>query len=79
MRMLIGMAVWDGECDDRLLKQETLDYMNPKHRDMIARTAWWAMHEGHEMVTWRLADGEVAEHYDAREEVPGDVRGELRA
>jgi hypothetical protein len=64
----IGMQVWDGEDEDRLLKAESVNFLDPRARQMIARTAWWAMHEGHEMVTWRLEDGETVEHYDSREE-----------
>lgn len=68
-RLLIGMVVYESPESDVVIKAETLDFKNKKHRAMIARTAWWAMHEGHEMVTWPLASGEIVEHYDSREEV----------
>jgi len=67
-RLLIGMIVYDSPESDLILKAETLDFKNKKHRAMIARTAWWAMHEGHEMVTWPLDPGEKVEHFDIREE-----------
>jgi hypothetical protein len=64
----IGLEVYDGEDEDRLIKRDQLNFLDPRVRGMLSRTAWWAMHCGHEMVTWRLRDGETVEHYDSREE-----------
>ncbi len=64
----IGMQVWDGEEEDRLLKATEVDFFAPRTREMLAKTSWWAMLNGHEMVTWALKPGETVEHYDSREE-----------
>lgn len=68
-RLLIGMIVYESPESDVVLKSETLDFKNKKHRAMIARTAYWAMHEGHEMVTWPLEEGERVPHFDMREQL----------
>ena len=63
--LMIGMCVIDK--DDNIIKQMPLNFMDPNARQVIARTAWWAMHHGHEMVTWPLETGEAVEKIDSRE------------
>jgi len=65
--LMVGLTVYDGEDEDLVLKQCVLNFKDPKARQVIARTAWWAMHSGHEMVTWRLQNGERLERIDSRE------------
>lgn len=64
-----GMAVYaiDNNGDEQLLKQDTFDFHDPGARAMLAKTAWWAMHQGHELVTWPLRPGETVQRYDSRE------------
>lgn len=66
--LMIGMAVFEGRDGDKILKQTPLNFNDPNARRLIAKTARWAMNNGHELVTWPLEPGEKIDKIDSREE-----------
>jgi len=48
--LLIIMTVYDGKSDE-ILNRKVYNFLDPKCRQIIAKTAWWAMHNGHQLVT----------------------------
>ncbi len=59
-KLLIVLTVYDGhsEHDDVILRQKVVNFKLTPARAFLAKTAWWAMHSGHEMVTRPLLDCE---------------------
>lgn len=65
----VGMTVYDGHsAEERILKQDRLNFFDRDARQLIGRTSWWALTNGHEIVTWACQPGERVEHIDSREE-----------
>jgi len=40
-----------------VLNEMILNFLSRSDRQRIAKTAWWAMHNGHEMVTVPIEEG----------------------
>jgi hypothetical protein len=67
----VRMAVYSTDDSDEeegvLINQRKLNFKSPSARQLIARTAWWAVHEGFEIVTHAVPADEEVEHVDSRE------------
>ena len=60
-KLLVVMTVWkntENEEDDEILNQRVYNFLDPQQRQKIAKTAWWAMHNGYEMITRPLKKDE---------------------
>ena len=49
--ILLQVETLDTDYTLVVLQSKFLDFLNREDRENIARTAWWAMHEGHQLVT----------------------------
>lgn len=56
-----------GEDSETLLRRFTVNFYDKACRELIAKTAWWAMHKGFEMTSKSVAREDVQEDYDHRE------------
>jgi len=58
----VVMTIYDGSKEgdgpECILNQRVYNFLDKYCRTTIARSAWWAMHNGHEMVTRPLEEGE---------------------
>lgn len=63
--LLIVMTVYDGnvpdDTEDVILNQRIYNYLDEQTRQKIAKTAWWALHNGHEFILRPLGKDEEVE------------------
>ena len=62
----VAMIVED--VDGNVLNQREYNFLNQQHRIKIARTSWWAMHNGHSITTYPLDDDEHIEVINTKPE-----------
>jgi hypothetical protein len=54
--------------EETLLRRFTVNFYDKACRELIAKTAWWAMHKGLEMISHPVSREAIVEDYDHREE-----------
>lgn len=59
-KLRIAFIIDHGESEETITQWE-MDYLNPKHRQQMAKSATWALTNGHTVTTYPLRDDEEIE------------------